>query len=381
VSWREFLSDEADLLLYGCDVAGTARGRELLDKLQRLAGADIAASDDPTGSTRQGGGWVLEYESGPLTTSLAISESFQRNWSQLLATNLVTTTNDSGVGSFRQAILDANTNAGADTINFNIGVGPQTITPLSALPTITGAVTIDATTQPGFLGVPLIQLNGTSAGAASNGLRISGGSSKVRGMVINRFGQSGILLDTAGGNTITGNYIGRSATGTLAIGNNGDGIMVSGADNNTIGGTIASAGNTIANNPGNGVTVDATSTGDLIEGNSIFSNGGLGIDLSDNGVTLNDAGDGDSGGNDQKNFPVITSATTTGTQLTVSGTYNSLAVARTYRIEFFANTTADPSGYGEGETYLGFTNVTTNSAGNAAFSATISASITGGGLG
>src|SRR5262249_30506086 len=61
-------------------------------------------------------------------------------------TYVVTTTSDSGAGSLRQAILDANANAGADTINFGIGAGgQQTIAPLSALPTITDPVTIDGT--------------------------------------------------------------------------------------------------------------------------------------------------------------------------------------------------------------------------------------------
>src|SRR5438552_13328016 len=73
------------------------------------------------------------------------------------ATFTVTNTNDSGAGSLRQAILDANEITGTDTITFNIpGSGVHTISPLSALPTITGAVTIDGTTQPGFTGSPVI---------------------------------------------------------------------------------------------------------------------------------------------------------------------------------------------------------------------------------
>ncbi len=62
----------------------------------------------------------------------------------------VTTTDDSGPGSLRQAILDANANPGTDTITFNIpGAGPHTIAPLTALPEITDPVIIDGTTQPG----------------------------------------------------------------------------------------------------------------------------------------------------------------------------------------------------------------------------------------
>src|SRR5262245_2477530 len=56
---------------------------------------------------------------------------------------LVTNTDDSGSGSLRQAILDANATSGTDTIQFSMGSGSQTIAPLSELPTITEAVFID----------------------------------------------------------------------------------------------------------------------------------------------------------------------------------------------------------------------------------------------
>src|SRR5512135_798334 len=80
-------------------------------------------------------------------------------------TYTVTNTNDSGAGSLRQAILDANANAGADTITFNIpGSGPFLILPLSLLPPLTGDTTLDGTTQPGYAGTPLIELS-TFSGA------------------------------------------------------------------------------------------------------------------------------------------------------------------------------------------------------------------------
>src|SRR4051812_21716514 len=81
---------------------------------------------------------------------------------RLLSAYLVTTTADSGTGSLRQAILDANANPGSDTINFSVGGGGrQTITPVTALPNLTGLVVIDGTTQPGFAGSPLIRVDGT----------------------------------------------------------------------------------------------------------------------------------------------------------------------------------------------------------------------------
>src|SRR6266540_575054 len=126
----------------------------------------------------------------------------------LLSVFPVTTVADNVPGSLRQAILDSNANPGADTITFNIGGGGvQTIHPTSALPDITDPVTIDGTTQPGFAGSPLIELNGGSAGSAA-GLRITAGSSTVRGLVINGFALDGIVLSGSGGNLIAGNYIG-----------------------------------------------------------------------------------------------------------------------------------------------------------------------------
>src|SRR5262245_55946603 len=76
------------------------------------------------------------------------------------ATIAVTNTSDSGLGSLRQAILDSNASVGAlDTIMFGIsGPGPYSIQPLSALPTITDPVIIDGTTQPGFVGAPIVEL-------------------------------------------------------------------------------------------------------------------------------------------------------------------------------------------------------------------------------
>src|SRR5215207_10024366 len=81
------------------------------------------------------------------------------------ATFPVTTTNDTGAGSLRQAIVDANANPGPDIITFNIASGGLSILPASALPIVSDPVTIDGSTQPGFAGAPLIELAGVSAGA------------------------------------------------------------------------------------------------------------------------------------------------------------------------------------------------------------------------
>ena len=195
---------------------------------------------------------------------------FQRTTHAASMTFTVINTNDNGVGSFRQAIMDAEGNSGTDTIRFNIGTGPQTITPATPLPLITDPVIIDGTSQPGFNGAPIIELNGTNVGAGGSGLLINAGSSTVKGLVINRFPVFGIRLFTKGGNTITGNYIGTNLDGNAAAGNVVYGIEISDSANNTIGGTTAAARNIISGNGFGAIFVSgATSMGNVIQGNFI----------------------------------------------------------------------------------------------------------------
>src|SRR5262245_5274091 len=93
----------------------------------------------------------------------------------------VSSTADSDAGTLRQAILDANALAGTDTIVFAIsGTGVKTISPISSLPTITSPVFIDGSSQAGYAGTPLIELNGTSAGSLTTGLTVTAGASMIR---------------------------------------------------------------------------------------------------------------------------------------------------------------------------------------------------------
>ena len=181
----------------------------------------------------------------------------------------------------------------------------------------------------------------------------------------------------ANGATIQGNLIGLDATGTSFIPNGGGsstaGIYEAGGSTSVlIGGTGVGQGNTIAGNTGSGVAVNASGNVRIL-GNAIYGNTGLGIDLDTNGVTANDAGDGDTGANHLQNFPVLGTVQSNGTnQISIGGTLNSNASSY-YRVEFFASTSADGTGYGEGQTYLGYVNVATNGSGNASFSTVLSA--------
>jgi hypothetical protein len=475
----------------------------------------------------------------------------------------VINTNDSGSGSLRKRIQDTNARPGEDVIVFAITNPSLTILLSSPLPAITDPVIIDGSSQPGYSGVPLVELNGANAGAGVvDGLNITTSNCVIRALVINRFSGNGIQIATNGFNTIEGCYLGLSATGTADQGNNlsgvfitnsanntiggifatqrnyiagnsqhgiliggtaaisnrvfgnviglgvndadlgnsgdgirlaapgnilggtnagarniiagntsdgieingaaasnnivqgnligadptgtldrgngADGIYVTGASANTLGGGAAGAGNRIvfngdgieitglgsslnrvlgnaigtdasglltqpnggaglnisahartnfiggpgpgeanriAGNVGDGVSV-ASGTNNMIRGNAIGNNTGLGIDLGANGVQANDNGDPDSGANQLQNYPVLTAATNTTTHVIVVGTLNSRP-GLTYQVDFYSNLSPDESGNGEGQAFLGTTNFTTEANSNASFTAAIPAALAG----
>ena len=179
-----------------------------------------------------------------------------------------------------------------------------------------------------------------------------------------------------GGNVVAGNLIGTNAAGTAALANANGIVINDGAAGNRVGGSLTGEGNTIAFNTDDGIRVgDSGSTGNIVSANSIHSNGTaaqhLGIDLSGtDGVDVNIAGDADTGPNNLQNFPVLSSATRVGATTTINGTLDSNANA-TYRVEFFSNASCDVSGNGEGRTFLGFQNMTTDGAGAASINATL----------
>ncbi len=170
-------------------------------------------------------------------------------------------------------------------------------------------------------------------------------------------------------NLIEGNFVGTTATGTAALGNVDNGVNVTnGASGNTIGSTTANADNVIAFNDLAGVGVTGASIDDAVRGNSTYANGTLGIDLGDNGVTLNDSA-GHSGPNNYQDFPVLT-AGLPGTATRVVGSLTGTPHT-TYAIDVFANSAADPSGYGQGRRYLGSGTVTTDASGSALIDLTV----------
>src|SRR5262249_11629095 len=145
-----------------------------------------------------------------------------------------------------------------------------------------------------------------------------------------------------------------------ALGNS-TGVVVSDAANNIIGGTVSGARNVIAFNRFAGVkiAVSPATTGNMIRGNSIFANGGLGIALHvSDSPTANDAGDSDTGPTNSQNFPVLASAVSAAGTTTITGLLNSNP-NQAFFLDFYASPEADPSGNGEGKNYLGTATVAT----------------------
>ncbi len=315
--------------------------------------------------------------------------------------------------TLREAILVAGS---GDTIEFAIpGSGVKTVILSDALPTFFGAL-LDAWSQGGtsYTGPPLIEIDGSTTSDA-NGLEVGRDNATVRGLAIGGFtgygvyvdaayvslfgnhvgtdaagmvaspnaqggvyvndtegaviggaadgegnvvsgnGGHGIELPPAYGYTIQGNLIGVGADGTTPLGNSGAGVFAEsccGVDG-TVGGAGAGEPNVIAFNGSAGIVMDASIGAMSISINSIHDNGGLGIDLGNDGlVAANDPGDTDSGPNGLQNFPVITSAVQSGGTLTVAGSFDSVD-GPLYTLNFYVSSACDASGNGEGATYVG----------------------------
>lgn len=220
---------------------------------------------------------------------------------------------------------------------------------------------------------------GTAAiGNTGPGISVDGLDDSIFANLISGNGSDGIVVEkevsTTANVDIERNKIGTDVTGTKSVSNHGDGIQLNNTPNGQVGGTLSTSANIIAFNAktgadGFGVDVlGAKATDNLILGNSIFSNGRLGINLGDNGgkPLANDSGDADVGPNDLQNYPVQSSAVLTGSTLAVTGSLDSTAKTN-FRVEFFASPSADPSGYGQGKTFLGFAAEMTNPAGKSDF--------------
>ncbi len=206
----------------------------------------------------------------------------------------------------------------------------------------------------------------------SPGNLIGGAVPGAGNLISGNFANVEIASAGSTGNLIQGNFIGTDATGSAGLDFFGPGILLAGGSGTIIGGP-AGSGNIIAfNGGGGGVAVAAASTGNNIFGNSIFANEGIGINLiggmeDANGVTANDFPDSDVGANNLQNYPVISRIAIDGQDRSVEGSLTSNPNTD-YVLDFYSNSEADASGYGEGETWLGSLDVHTNAQSAADFS-------------
>ena len=191
----------------------------------------------------------------------------------IVGNGLCETVAGSGVCTLRAAIQESNASTSVtDNIHFNVGGGGAVTIAVNKLPALTNSAVVDATTQPGWSGTPIVELAGPGSGTA---LTITTGSATFRGFAINRF-DVGIVL-SSGPSQVEGNYIGTDVTGTTTTGygNLLYGVLIEGAATNgghTIGGTSAAARNLISGNAQGGVVIFTSDN--IVRGNYIGTNPG-----------------------------------------------------------------------------------------------------------
>ena len=283
----------------------------------------------------------------------------------LLTTFTVTNTADSGAGSLRQAVISAMASAG-NTVAFDIsGSGVQTIHLTStdptytytALPLITNSVTIDGTTQPGYSGSPLIQIDGSMESSSFlDGLYITAGSCTVKGLDFTGFSGTAIVL-SSGSNTIENNYIGTDPTGTTADGNQGGGIAIyGGASNqivqNVISGNSFSGGSPtyysavyVANAGANGNVIAGNYIGTNAAGTAALGNGGAGIYVAGGAQNTLIGADGSSSASDAAARNVISA--NTGEGVIIEGTSSGANTTGTIVAGNYIGTTASGTSAGQ----------------------------------
>ena len=298
-------------------------------------------------------------------------------------------TNSAGTAVIGNAQWGVDVAAGSNTIGGTTGVTPGGA--CTGQCNLIGSMVVRVATliQGNYVGTNAAGTSGIGGGGiqvASAPNVVIGGDAPAERNVLSGNNGSGVFIhgpSSAGATntTLHGNYIGVGADGTTPVSNGGDGVVLGNNSSGAkVGGTGPGEGNVIAHNTGDGVwnacRGASTSISHRIVGNSIHSNGGLGIDLCPDAVSTNDAGDADTlPPNEGQNFPVLTSASP-GPATAVKGTLNSRPNA-THTIDFYSSDTCDPALHGEGRSYLGATTVTTDGSGNASFDVTLGATPSG----
>jgi filamentous hemagglutinin family protein len=344
-AWKTSLSPAANILLYACNLASGENGVALVQAVKNYTGRDVAASIDITGSSKLGGNWNLEYQTGKLNTGVVFSSEAQNSYDGRLVTFTTTNINDAGLGSLRQAILDANALAGADTIRFDttgVFATPQIINLTSATLNISQDLTVQGT------GASNLTVRGNNTFGIFN---ITAGNVTFDGLTI---------TNGRGGN---GGGISNNSTGTLTVSNS-----------NVSGNTATNFGGGIFNNNGTLTVSNSNVSGNTATnfGGGIFSNNGA-LTLTNSTVSGNTA-TSFGGGILTLGFLTITNSTISANRSTTQsagGSYSQNGATIT-NSTFSGNTSQNFGGgvHGFGPTTITNTTVSGNTATN----------ITGGGI-
>ena len=316
--WSQVLGDDADLLFYGCDLAGSEEGKALVNALGGLTGADVAASDDLTGSSLLGGDWDLEYHLGAIESVVAFSSEIQQSWQNVLAVFNVDTIADtvddnlgdgialdlSGNTSLRAAIMEANALGGSHQINL-LG-GTYTLSTGASGEDAAAEGDLDITSDITIIGaganVTIIDANdidrvfhviGNGASLTLTDLTVrdgrvagAGDAGKGGGILVKDGGGQLMLNRVTINNNMADNGAGIFSKGTLTlsdvvISNNGDATTVEGGglhnkgvanlDRVTISGNQATFGGGIHND---NTATSLSLTNVTVSGNSAVTSGG-----------------------------------------------------------------------------------------------------------
>ena len=208
----------------------------------------------------------------------------------------------------------------------------------------------------GLYGVTILDAEGNQIGGT-----FPGEGNLISGNLL-----SGVLISGSASqlNSVQGNLIGTDLEGGGDLGNN-HGVAIDGGLFNLIGGHEDGAANRIAFSDQLGVWIKSGYSNSILS-NIIYGSGGLGIELGEDGVTPNDSGDIDTGANELQNYPLLTSVESRVIGTTIVGELNSEAY-RLYVLQFFTNENCNPSGHGEGESFLISSSVLTDEVGYASF--------------
>ncbi len=362
--------------------AGVGSLRDAITQVNSAASSSVTTIDFSIGS---GGLQTIDLQSGLPQVNYPVSIDGSSQPGSGTTPRIELNGTNAGTGAIALALnTDDSTVRGLDIDGFAQGVGIDLRTGQGFRPALvegcfigtdpTGTVAV-----PNQTGIRILEFADAFEPSATT-ITVGGTAAGAGNLIAGNTGD-GIAFNGGKGVLVVGNTIGLGADGK-ALGNGGSGIsfgtIVSSkypipaqALHDTIGGTAAGQGNTIAGNEVAGVYFAAGSefaagaTSVSIRGNAIFNNGGLGIDLG----SATSASDQPNfyPGNDGATPPAVTSVATANGSTAVGGLMVGMAQT-SYNLDFFGNAAADPSGFGEGQQYLGSTTVITGTDGRAAYS-------------